>query len=319
MSKEKTKVSVIIPTFNRSNLISRAIKSVLNQTFKDFELIVVDDGSTDNTEELVQSFHDTRIIYIKQKNQGPASARNTGILKSRGEYIAFLDSDDEWVPSKLKNQIKLFQNSRMKNLGFVGGKTLGINLQGKFVKITKAYQKGCILKECLNRELKPPFINSNTAMIRKSVLNEVGHFDENLIYNEDTDLWIRIAKKYNFDMVNEVISKTYKGYKINRITIKIAQNKEYLLKKHRITYSLYPKIYAKQLSLLASQYFIRRNILKGRRYCLESIKLSPSSLISHLKLFFSYLGVLSYLLAKNYQRVKNFRISRKDIYPFFTR
>ncbi len=103
-------VSVIIPTYNRANLVSRAIKSVLNQTYQDFEIIVVDDCSEDNTEEIVKSFNDSRIRYIKhKKNKGGSAARNTGIKRARGKYIAFLDDDDEWLPSKLEKQIMLFE------------------------------------------------------------------------------------------------------------------------------------------------------------------------------------------------------------------
>ena len=108
---KKLKVSVIIPTYNRANLVGRAIKSVLNQTYKDFELIIVDDSSTDNTKDVIRQFQekDSRIEYIKHhKNKGGSAARNTVIKSSKGEYITFLDSDDEWLCEKLEKQIKLF-------------------------------------------------------------------------------------------------------------------------------------------------------------------------------------------------------------------
>lgn len=98
-------VSVVIPTYNRAHLVGRAIQSVLNQTYQDFEIIVVDDGSTDNTEEVVKSFNDPRIRYIRHdQNRGGSAARNTGIKMARGEYIAFQDSDDEWLPEKLESR-----------------------------------------------------------------------------------------------------------------------------------------------------------------------------------------------------------------------
>ena len=115
----RPKVSIIIPTYNRAKLLSRAIKSVLDQTFKDFELIIVDDGSTDNTKGVVEEFQkkDSRIKYIWQENSGaPAKPKNTGIRQARGEYVAFLDDDDEWFPKKLEKQIELFED----NIGFVG-------------------------------------------------------------------------------------------------------------------------------------------------------------------------------------------------------
>ena len=104
-------VSIIIPTYNRSRLIARAVKNVLNQTYQDFELIIVDDGSTDGTREVVAGFSDERIRYVQHdKNRGEAAARNTGIKVARGEYIASHDSDDEWLHEKLAKQIRAFEN-----------------------------------------------------------------------------------------------------------------------------------------------------------------------------------------------------------------
>jgi len=106
------KISVISPTYNRAHLITRAVHSVLNQTYQDFEYIVVDDASTDNTEEVIKGFKDERIKYIKhEKNRGPSAARNTGIKAAKGEYIGFLDSDDEWLPEQAEKQVSKFLES----------------------------------------------------------------------------------------------------------------------------------------------------------------------------------------------------------------
>jgi len=116
------KVSVIIPAYNCGNLIERTILSVCNQTFKDWELIIVDDGSTDKTKEVVLSFQkkDSRIKYFFQNNSGaPAKPKNVGILNATGKYIAFLDHDDEWVPKKLEKQIGVFEKTENQNLGLV--------------------------------------------------------------------------------------------------------------------------------------------------------------------------------------------------------
>ena len=122
MNKNPT-VSVIIPTYNRAHLVDRAIQSVLNQTYKDFELIIVDDGSTDNTEDIIKEFQkkDERIKYIRhEENRGGSAARNTGIKAAKGEYIAFLDSDDEWLPIKLGRQISEFTNKSKIALVYTG-------------------------------------------------------------------------------------------------------------------------------------------------------------------------------------------------------
>lgn len=105
-------VSVIIPTYNRANLILQAVKSVLNQTYKNFEIIIVDDGSSDNTEDVINVIHDNRIRYIKHAiNKGASAARNTGIREAKGKYIAFQDSDDHWLPDKLEKQVKRIENT----------------------------------------------------------------------------------------------------------------------------------------------------------------------------------------------------------------
>jgi len=112
-------VSVIIPTYNRAHLVGRSIQSVINQTYQDFEIIVVDDGSTDNTEDIIKEFQkkDKRIKHIKHnKNKGGSAARNTGIRAARGEYIAFLDSDDEWMPTKLEKQTSYFNHLEFNSL-----------------------------------------------------------------------------------------------------------------------------------------------------------------------------------------------------------
>lgn len=112
MLNEKPTVSVILPTYNRAHLVGRAIQSVLDQMYQDFEIIVVDDGSGDNTEEIINGFTDTRIRYVKhQKNKGGSAARNTGIKLAKGKYIAFQDSDDEWLPDKLEKQMKAFKKA----------------------------------------------------------------------------------------------------------------------------------------------------------------------------------------------------------------
>jgi len=105
MTDKSVTVSVIIPTYNRAHLVGRAIRSVLNQTYQDFEIIVVDDCSTDNTEEIVKGFNDHRIRYMRHdRNRGGSAARNTGIKASQGKYIAFLDSDDEWLLKKAESR-----------------------------------------------------------------------------------------------------------------------------------------------------------------------------------------------------------------------
>ncbi len=197
-------VSIVIPTLNRAHLVTRAIKSVLNQTYQFFEIIVVDDGSMDETEKVVQRIGNKRIKYIKhQKTMGPGAARNTGIDVSYGDYIAFLDSDDEWLPTKLEKQINLFKKSTF-NTGLIYCGVAHIdqinrNVKEKWIPKYRGY--------LFEKSLSSNFIvsGSSTVIVQRKALEKAGKFDECLPSCEDWDLWIRIAKSYYFDFVPEIL------------------------------------------------------------------------------------------------------------------
>ena len=190
-------VSVIIPTFNRSNVLNEAIKSVLNQSFQDFELIVVDDGSTDGTSELLESYGDS-IHYCFQENKGPSAARNLGIKNATGLYITFLDSDDLWLPDKLFTQMDLiFSNPEIK---ICYSDEIWIR-KGVRVNQRKRHRKysGWIFKHCLALCI----ISPSSVLLHREIFNHVGMFDENLIVCEDYDLWLRVSLKYPITFIND--------------------------------------------------------------------------------------------------------------------
>ena len=201
--KKTPKVSVIIPTYNRAHLIGKAIKSVLNQTYQDFEIIVVDDGSTDNTEEIVKSFTDFKIHYICHKhNRGASSTRDIGIKASRGEYIAFLDSDDEWLPEKLNKQMKIFE-SESSEVGVVYTRDYYVDEKDKKVKKVHIPRKeGYIYENLLRAE---DVIYISTVLVKNECFKKVGLFDEDLPASEDYDMWFRIAKYYKFRYVKDLL------------------------------------------------------------------------------------------------------------------
>jgi glycosyltransferase involved in cell wall biosynthesis len=193
-------VSVIIPTYNRVRVISRAIESALQQTLTDYEIIVVDDGSTDNTREFLSKNFANKIRYIgKPKNEGLASARNTGIEASRGTYIALLDDDDLWLPEKLALQIDLAQKNP--SLGLVYCGACKVNEDGELLEQIKPSKRGAIFEDMLYRNylLGPASI----ALIAKDVLLKAGYFDKNLCPCADWDMWIRIARCAEVDFVEE--------------------------------------------------------------------------------------------------------------------
>jgi glycosyltransferase involved in cell wall biosynthesis len=183
-------ISVIIPTYNRATLLQEAIDSVLAQTYQDFELLVVDDGSTDQTNELVTEYGE-RITYIFQENRGVSSARNLGIQSSTGQFIAFLDSDDLWLPEKLEQQVAIMEHHS--DLQLCHTEEIWIR-RGVRVNPKKKHKKysGYIFPYCLPLCV----ISPSSVMIRRTLFAKVGYFDEHLPACEDYDLWLRITKDY---------------------------------------------------------------------------------------------------------------------------
>lgn len=200
------KVSVIIPTFNRLSLISRAIDSVLKQTFKPFEIIVVDDGSSDNTSTFIKNNYKS-VKLIKQKNLGVSKARNVGIKNSSGDWIALLDSDDEWKKNKLEVQIKSL--SEYDYYSVCHTNEIWIR-NGTRVNQKKRHQKygGNIFDKCLDICR----ISPSSIIFQKNIINEVGWFDENLSICEDYDLWLRITANFKILFIDKPLIIKYSGH-----------------------------------------------------------------------------------------------------------
>lgn len=193
-------VSVVIPTFNRAEFIAEAIASVLRQSYPDFELIVVDDGSTDATADVVKTFDDDRLIFLSQENRGRSVARNLALAKARGRYIAFLDSDDLYLEDKLEKQIAYMD--RRPDVGMVYTSAHCIDERGKPLEHSYAASvEGEIYKQVAF--FLPVTITLPTVMVRREVLESVGNFDEVMERFEDTDLWRRIAKRYPVGAIME--------------------------------------------------------------------------------------------------------------------
>jgi glycosyltransferase involved in cell wall biosynthesis len=194
-------VSVVIPTYNSSLYLADALESVVGQTYKEFEIIVVDDGSTDDTEEVVRGFP-FPIIYLKVSNGGPAKARNIGMINSQGEFVSFLDADDLWLPRKLEKQIKAFEADPALMMVFT---------EDLFLQKDKSFKKPFSKKKRLMRGdvVKNIFlfsyVGTPTVMIRRSIFKEVGYFEENMLIAEDDNLWLRIASKYKISLLDEVL------------------------------------------------------------------------------------------------------------------
>ncbi|MAD40840.1 MAG: glycosyl transferase [Arcobacter sp.] len=191
-----TLVSVVIPTFNSEQTILRTLESVLTQKYKNIEIIMIDDGSIDNTKNLINDFFKDKTIeykYIYQKNSGPSGARNNGVKNSNGEYIAFLDSDDEWNKDKLQIQMNIIKE---KKLNFLGS-TYTYN---QFDSINKEL---VLKKFSFNQLLLKTQFSTPGVIIKKDLFISLGGFDENMKYAEDNDLWLRVAIKNDLYLIKE--------------------------------------------------------------------------------------------------------------------
>lgn len=204
------KVSVIIPTYNRAHVVARAIQSVLDQTYANFELLVVDDGSTDNTKQVVEYAGDDRVRYIcLEQNSGASHARNAGIQMAECEYIAFLDSDDEWMPQKLERQMEVMRQAS-DAVGLVYCRMSGVNPKGE---VSFCPDLG-IAKEKLEGNLFPFLLKENvlspqSVLARRKCLEKSGGFDESLTCIEDWELFLRIAQCWEIAYVEETLVRVH--------------------------------------------------------------------------------------------------------------
>lgn len=198
------KISLIIPTYNRANLIENTLLSALNQTIKVDEIIVVNDGSTDNTKQLLEQYD---IKYIFQENQGVSSARNTGIKEAQNDWICFLDSDDIWEPNKIEKQIafhKLYPHILFSHTDELWRFNEKIIKQKKHQLKPSGY--------CFKENIPNTLIGASTVMCHKSIFDAIGLFDEELKACEDYDLWLRILDKYELGLVDEKLITKIAGH-----------------------------------------------------------------------------------------------------------
>jgi glycosyltransferase involved in cell wall biosynthesis len=183
-----SKVSVIIPAYNQGNYLREAIQSVLDQTYPNYEIIIVDDGSTDHTCEVAHEFSDDRVMYFYQANRGLSGARNTGIRHATGDYLSYLDSDDKFTPEKLAYLVKELEDKP--DIGLVAGQAIPINEDG--FRVGKTYNRP--IPEIPQQLLLGNPLHVGSVLIRRTWQEIAGDFDETLRSYEDWDMWLRLVK-----------------------------------------------------------------------------------------------------------------------------
>jgi glycosyltransferase involved in cell wall biosynthesis len=285
------KVSVIIPTHNRAEFLRSAITSVLNQTFQNFEIVVIDDASKDHTREVVANFNDTRIKFVhNQVSKGDAGARNTGIMNSNCEYIAFLDDDDEWLPEKLKIQTCLLDDSAPE----VGGVCTacfiikGLSKRTLYISISES-----------NDLSKGNFITTSSILLRRECFEKCGLFDESMPTSSDYDMWIRMSKKYSFVIIKTPLVRYYTNE--NSLTFnyeKMIKGREILFERYDSLFQQNPREYSKEYLNLGVLYCYKGEVQKGRKSFSKAIRMNPFDIRNYFNFSLSLLG------AKRFRKLK---------------
>lgn len=285
------KISVIIPTYNRGEFIKKTINSVLNQTIKNFELIIVDDGSTDNTKEIIEEFikKDDRVKYFYQKNSGsPSEPRNLGIEKAQGEYIAFLDSDDEWLPEKLEKQLAHFKS--LKDECAVVGCYAYVIEDHKKPYIEKRSDTNNIEDFLLKNDTF--FYSSSSVFLKRELLNKYNiKYDSNLKIGEDLDFYISIAKIYiNFSFVKEPLFNYFLHIgSISKHNKEHFYNYKKLLEKHFSFFKLNKKILSIQYRKLGTFALLADKRNEAFKYFFKSFK-TKSNLRVLINMLIAFFG-----------------------------
>jgi len=281
-------VSVIIPTYNRSDFLYGAVASALSQTFQDFEIIVVDDASQDDTGRTVSGFNDTRIKYIRHEtNKGGGAARNTGIRSAAGRYIAFLDDDDEWYPDKLRLQMERIESSSERVGGVYTGYLVVDRTSGKIRGQKIPRKAGDLYRDLLKAN---PIGGSSMMLLKRECFDRVGLFDESLPCFQDRDLWIRVGKHFHYTYVKEPLVKYYNHEnKIWRNPHAIERGLERMLRKYGSSRDIRRNV-SRYYRKVGVGYCRDGDMLKGRQALQKAVGLYPWELRHYFSLSLSLLG-----------------------------
>ncbi|HBG81379.1 TPA: hypothetical protein DDW69_00905 [candidate division CPR2 bacterium] len=291
-----SKVSILVPVYNGGKYLKNTLESLLSQTHEDFEILIVDDGSTDNSADVIKSFSDSRIKYFKQENSGrPAVPRNKALKKATGDYIGLCDQDDLWSEEKLEKQLAIFKENRDSDIGIVAAEANMIDEKSSIIGRIKLKKTGYLGPEEFFLNLLPEdFVTACSVLAKKEVFHELGGFKEDLVGTDDYEMWLRASQKYGFygmeeclcswrKLGNSLSSNRTKIYESSIDIINSYMTKERARPINEAATKFYMRIFG--LQLLNKEYekakasFImassRAQISKKGRYLYKVFKVSP--------------------------------------------
>lgn len=306
MKKENPKVSIITPTYNRANYLQKSIESVMNQTFKNFEYIIVDDGSSDDTREVVRFFSesDERVKYLFQKNSGVNVALNNGLSKASGNYIAILEDDDIWRNDKLEKQVEILDS--MKEVGLVSC-WANIMKEGKKLGIFKTYKHVISKTHWCEFWIKFGIISTSTVLFRRELIDNIGYFDTKLKSWGDADFYMRAIQNCDFYVIPEALidyNLTENSLSRSYFWKKWIPDIEHILNKHADSFTICKKAKSKVLKTLGTCLILDERHLEGVSNLLRSYICDPLNFSLILQ---AILGIISPKLYKKILFIKRKR------------
>jgi glycosyltransferase involved in cell wall biosynthesis len=285
-------VSVVLPTFNRASTIKRAISSVLSQTYKDLELIVIDDGSTDDTEQIAAKSSDGRLRYIRyQSNRGATHARNLGIGLATGEYIAFQDSDDEWLPDKLSRQVETLAQASAETGVVFTGYWRALDNRRVYMPFPRLRADNDEAARKLSRQFYL-FVATPSVLVKRECFTRVGLFDERLSRLQEWELWIRFSQYYRFAHISEPLMISH--HQPDSITANyeaLATSFDLILERHREIFEADRQLLARILVLFGRHILNSpKTFSTGQTYLLRACRINPLNPTYVLLTLFSLFG-----------------------------
>ncbi len=284
------KVSVIVPAYNKAELTVKTVESILSQDYQNIEIIVVNDGSTDDTEKKLQVFRD-RIKYHKKDNGGACSARNFGISVAEGEYIALIDCDDVYYPNKISKSVQLLDSHP--EFGFMHTAAKLIDDSDNIVGY-HSYPNSQVKGQISHRLVLDNFINNPTVVIRKECFDKVGLFDESIFMPADWDMWIRLSEEFKAGYIDEPLSayRITSNYTITHLELNLKEelyvlNKAFERGKIKSTKNLLKKSYAQMYYRMGKLYGVIGDVNKSNHYFQKAIINNKNNLKIVLYFFLS--------------------------------
>jgi glycosyltransferase involved in cell wall biosynthesis len=282
------RVSIILPCYNRAHLLERAVASVLSQDFTDFELLLVDDGSTDDTPALVSRFSDPRLITLRREQGGPAAARNSGLSRARGEFVAFQDSDDVWLPGKLTRQLAALEQAKENTVLCVSG----YRAQWDDGKLRHYGGHNLVAAGDIQRQVLEAFYFPTPSwLVRRRALESCGMFDETLACWEDWELSLRLAGEGRFILLDEELLLQHRSeHSVNNDARARLAALRRILARHENRWVALPRTLSEHWFSLGQMECLIGSPADGRRALRRSLTLNPDNRKARMALCCAWLG-----------------------------